>query len=57
VGYYYGGIIQRKNMLTLLMSTALSVSIVSVQWFTIGFSLSFSETGGVFNGDFGSLHF
>ena len=53
---YYGGIIKRKNLLTLLMSTGLSVSIVSIQWFIFGFSLSFSDTGGVFNGDFGKLN-
>ena len=53
VGYYYGGIIKRKNLLTLFMSTALSVAIVSVQWFIWGFSLSFSETGSAFNGNLG----
>jgi ammonia channel protein AmtB len=37
------------------MSTGLSLAIVSTQWFIFGFSLSFSETGGIFNGDFGIL--
>ena len=37
------------------MSTALSVAIVSIQWFIWGFSLSFSETGTVFNGNLGKI--
>jgi len=31
VGYYYGGISQRKSQLTVLIASALSISIVSFQ--------------------------
>jgi ammonium transporter, Amt family len=31
VGYYYGGITQKKNQLTLLISAGLAVSMVSIQ--------------------------
>jgi len=53
VGYYYGGIIKRKNSLTLLMSTGVGVAVVSFQWFFWGFSLSFSTSGSRFCGDLG----
>jgi ammonium transporter, Amt family len=55
VGFYYGGIIKRKNSLTLLMSTVIGLAVVSFQWFFWGFSLSFSETGNHFCGDLGKL--
>ncbi|KAG1220428.1 hypothetical protein G6F68_021201 [Rhizopus microsporus] len=35
--------------------TVLSVAVVSFQWYLIGYSLTFSETGGKFIGD--SAHF
>jgi len=52
VGYFYGGMCRRKSQLTLLMSSALSIAVVSFQWFFWGFSFSFSENGGFFFGDF-----
>ncbi len=51
VGFYYGGIIQRKNYLSILSTSGLALAIVSFQWFFWGYSLSFSEHGSDFIGD------
>jgi Amt family ammonium transporter len=51
LGYLYSGLARRKNALQLLMLSMLSLAIVSFQWFFIGYSLVFSETGGSFFGD------
>ena len=51
LGYLYSGLTRRKNALTLLILSMLSLAIVSVQWMFIGYSLVFSSTGGVFYGD------
>ena len=51
LGYLYSGLTRRKNALTLLFLSILSLAITSFQWFFIGYSLVFSETGGTFLGD------
>ncbi|BEI87795.1 uncharacterized protein CcaverHIS019_0105130 [Cutaneotrichosporon cavernicola] len=51
LGYLYSGLARRKNALQLLLLSMLSLAIVSFQWFFIGYSLVFSETGGSFFGD------
>ena len=51
LGYFYGGITHRKNLLTSLLSTALGLAVVSVCWYIWGYSLSFSQSGSVFIGD------
>jgi len=51
LGYFYGGITHRKNLLTALLTTGLGLGVVSIQWFIWGYSLSFSETGSVFIGN------
>jgi len=51
LGYLYSGLTRRKNALSLLFLSIVSLAIVSFQWFFIGYSLVFSATGGVFLGD------
>jgi Amt family ammonium transporter len=57
LGYFYGGITHRKNLLTALLTTGLGIAVVSIQWFIWGYSLSFSETGSVFIGNFDHVFF
>ncbi|KAJ9076257.1 ammonium transporter [Entomophthora muscae] len=52
LGYFYSGMAQTKNALSLIMLCCLSVAIVSVEWFVMGYSLAFSKTGGAFIGNF-----
>jgi hypothetical protein len=51
LGYLYSGLARRKNALSLLFITMVALAITSFQWFFIGYSLVFSETGGTFLGD------
>ncbi len=39
LGYFYGGITHRKNLLTTLLSTMLSLGIVSIQVILIIFDI------------------
>jgi len=41
VGYFYSGMARSKNALSLIMLSVLSLAVVSVQWWMIGFSLAF----------------
>ncbi|GBC00836.1 hypothetical protein RclHR1_03990013 [Rhizophagus clarus] len=41
VGYFYSGMARSKNALSLIMLSVLSLAVVSVQWWAIGFSLAF----------------
>jgi Amt family ammonium transporter len=52
VGLLYSGLSRAKNALTLVMLSFLSYAVVSVQWVAFGFSLTFSETGSPFIGNF-----
>ncbi|WVR06998.1 hypothetical protein IAU60_004037 [Kwoniella sp. DSM 27419] len=51
LGYLYSGLARRKNALSMLFLSLVSLGIVSFQWFFIGYSLVFSESGGTFFGD------
>ncbi|KAK8864358.1 hypothetical protein IAR55_001605 [Kwoniella newhampshirensis] len=51
LGYLYSGLARRKNALSMLFLSVVSLAIVSFQWFFIGYSLVFSESGGSFFGD------
>ena len=51
LGYFYSGLAQHKNALSLLFLSVIALSIVSFQWFIWGFSLAFSPTENPFIGD------
>jgi len=51
VGFFYSGLLRRKNALSMIYLSMASVAVVSFQWFFWGFSLAFSDTGNAFIGD------
>jgi Amt family ammonium transporter len=51
VGFFYSGLLRRKNALSMIWLSMMCVAVVSFQWFFWGFSLAFSETGNRFIGD------
>jgi len=51
VGFFYSGLLRRKNALSMIYISMMTIAVVSFQWFFWGFSLTFSETGNVFIGD------
>ncbi|MDE1880201.1 MAG: ammonium transporter, partial [Euryarchaeota archaeon] len=52
LAFFYGGLVGRKNVLTIMIQSFVSMAIVDILWFTVGFSLSFSGGAGGVYGDF-----
>ena len=48
LAFFYGGLVGRKNVLTIMMQSYVSMSVTTVLWFICGYSLCFSgDVGGV----------
>lgn len=51
VGFFYSGLLRRKNALSMIYLSMMTLAVVSFQWFFWGFSLTFSDTASRFIGD------
>ncbi len=47
---FYGGLVRRKNTLSVLMQCFMALCLISLQWFLVGYSLSFGPDFGGFIG-------
>lgn len=48
LAFFYGGLVSRKNVLTIMMQSFISMGVVTIIWFVFGFSLAFGpDVGGV----------
>ena len=48
LAFFYGGLVSRKNVLTIMMQSFVSMGWTTVIWFAVGYSLCFSgDVGGV----------
>ena len=56
IGFFYSGFLQRRNALSMIYLSTLTFMAVTLQWFFWGFSLVYSETGGIFFGDLRRLN-
>src|SRR5512137_1841684 len=52
VGFFYGGLLRRKNFISMIALSFVAFALVSVQWVLIGYSLAF---GGDVNGFIGNM--
>ncbi len=51
LAFFYGGLVSRKNVLTIMMQSFISMGIVTIIWFLFGFSMAFGpDVGGVIGG-------
>ena len=51
VGFFYGGLVRRKNVLSIIMQSVFILALISVQWVLLGYSLAFGpDMGGVIGG-------
>ena len=50
LAFFYGGMVRRKNMLSVLMQCFIALCVISVQWVLYGYSLSFSPGNGFLGG-------
>ena len=50
LAFFYGGLVRRKNILSIMMQCFMILCIVSLQWIFFGYSLSFADSGNSFIG-------
>ncbi|MBP2132537.1 Amt family ammonium transporter [Methanomicrobium sp. W14] len=51
VGFFYGGLVRKKNLISMVMLSFVSLALVTVQWVVLGYSLSFGhDIGGIIGG-------
>jgi len=51
LAFFYGGLVRRKNVLSIMMQCLMLVAVMSLQWVAFGYSLSFGpDHGGVIGG-------
>lgn len=51
LAFFYGGLVSRKNVLTIMMQSFVSMGVVTIIWFAFGFSLVFApDIHGVIGG-------
>jgi Amt family ammonium transporter len=51
LAFFYGGLVRRKNMLSILMQCFMVLCLISIQWVVLGYSLSFGpDKGSVIGG-------
>lgn len=54
VGFFYGGLVRRKNIISMIALSFVSFALISVQWVLYGYSLAFGpDVGGII----GNLNF
>jgi Amt family ammonium transporter len=46
LAFFYGGLVGRKNVLAIMIQSFVSMGIVDILWFTVGYSLCFSGGSG-----------
>lgn len=51
LAYFYGGMIDSKNIIATMLQSFISMGIISVIWVVVGFSLAFGDTIGGFIGN------
>lgn len=51
LAFFYGGLVRKKNILSVLMQTFVILAIISIQWILFGYSLAFGpDKGGIIGG-------
>ena len=50
LAFFYGGLVRRKNYLSVLMQCFIALAALSIQWVLIGYSLSFAPSNGFWGG-------
>ena len=52
LAFFYGGLVRRKNFLTIMLQSFISMGVVTVLWVLVGYSLAFSGNEGGIIGNF-----
>lgn len=51
LAYFYGGMIDTKNIISTMLQSFIAMGVISVLWIVVGFSIAFGESQGGFIGD------
>jgi ammonium transporter, Amt family len=51
LAYFYGGMIDTKNIIATMLQSFIAMGVISVVWIVVGFSLAFGDSLGGFIGD------
>lgn len=51
LAFFYGGMVQRKNVISTMLQSFIAMGLVSVLWVVVGFSLAFGDSLGGFIGN------
>jgi Amt family ammonium transporter len=51
VGFFYGGLVRRKNLISMLALAFIAFALVSIQWVMVGYTLAFGTDIGGFIGN------
>lgn len=51
LAYFYGGMIDTKNIISTMLQSFIAMGVISVMWIVVGFSLAFGDSIGGFIGD------
>ena len=51
LAYFYGGMIDTKNIISTMLQSFIAMGVISVLWIVVGFSLAFGESEGGFVGN------
>lgn len=51
LAYFYGGMIDTKNIISTMLQSFIAMGVISVLWIVVGFSLAFGDSMGGFIGD------
>ncbi|MEZ4686548.1 MAG: ammonium transporter [Bacteroidia bacterium] len=46
LAFFYGGMVDKKNVISTMMQSFVALGVVSILWFIVGFSLAFGESFG-----------
>ncbi len=55
LAFFYGGLVKRKNVLSVLMQCVIALAVISLMWVIFGYSLTFSSGKGALAGFIGGL--
>lgn len=55
LAYFYGGMIDTKNIISTMLQSFIAMGVISVIWIVVGFSLAFGDPIKPFGDDFGSI--
>lgn len=51
LSFFYGGMVNPKNIISTMLQSFIALGVISILWFTVGFSLAFGESIGGFIGN------